>query len=267
MADKSLTDYAFEQITGHPASDGWANYMPHGPLMDSSHAVSVSHILSAVFVMIVITIMAFVARNKYMSEGGGVIPDEKPTIGNMFEVIFDACYDLLEDLMGQKYARQYFPIIGTLAVFILTSNLLGMIPGIAPPTDNLNTNLAMALVVTLTYLFGGFREQGIGYLKHFLGPSLWVFPVMLVIELMENFFIYPVSLALRLTGNITGDHLVIGIFGEQAANIFQSTIGVALPLLLPIPFYFLGIIIAVIQTIIFCVLSAIYIRLSVKGLH
>lgn len=256
MAGKSLTDYAFEQVTDKAAGHGWADTFGE-PLLNPSNPVSISHVISSVAVFAVIIVLSLIAMRKYRTKEEAVIPEGHITIRNLFEATFDYILETMASIMGEEHARRFFPFIATLAVFILMSNLLGLIPGFSPPTDNLNMNLAMGFSTLIVYMTAGFMEHGLGYLKHFLGPSLVVAPIMLIIELMENLFIYPVSLALRLTGNITGDHMVLAQFGD----LTTSMIGV--PFLIPVPFYFLGILIAVVQTIIFCVLSVVYITLSV----
>jgi F-type H+-transporting ATPase subunit a len=257
MAGKSLTDYAFEQVTDKAAGHGWADTFGE-PLLNPSNPVSVSHLISSICVFAVIIVLSLIAMRKYRTKEEAVIPEGRVTIRNLFEATFDYILEKMASIMGEEHARRFFPFIATLAVFILLSNLLGLIPGFSPPTDNLNMNLAMGFSTLIVYMTAGFMEHGIGYLKHFLGPSLWVAPIMLFVELLENFIIYPGSLALRLTGNIMGDHIVLARLGE----LTSSAIGI--PLLAPVPLYFLGIIIAFVQTIIFCVLSVVYITLSLE---
>jgi F-type H+-transporting ATPase subunit a len=127
---------------------------------------------------------------------------------------------------------------------------MGVIPGFLPPTDNINTTLACGLVVFVYFNYVGIRENGlINYLKHFAGPVVALAPLMLVVELI-GICVRPISLALRLFGNITGDHMVFGIFSELV------------PIGVPILFLALGIFVAFIQAFVFSLLSTIYVALA-----
>jgi F-type H+-transporting ATPase subunit a len=145
------------------------------------------------------------------------------------------------------------PIIGTAALFILFNNLLGLVPGFAPATDNLNITVGPALVIFFATHYYGIKENGLHYLAHFLGPKIngfpWLFWLMGPIELISH-FARPLSLALRLMGNMTGDHKVLAIF-----------LGL---LYLSLPFLFLGTLVCVVQTLVFCLLSMVYIGLAIE---
>jgi len=152
--------------------------------------------------------------------------------------------------MGEHNAQRYLSLIGTLAFFIFFSNVLGLIPGFAPPTATLKTNLAIAgFVFVMTHVLG-VREHGIKYFKHFLGPVLWLSPLMLAIELISH-IARPVSLSLRLMGNILADHKVVFSFFTLV------------PILVPVPFLLLGVLVCVIQTLVFVILTMVYISMAV----
>src|SRR5262249_17522749 len=162
----------------------------------------------------------------------------------------EAFYNLMQQVMGDKNAKRYLSTIGTLAFFIFFSNLLGLIPGFLPPTSTLKTNVALAgFVFLLTHVLG-VKEHGIAYFQHFLGPVLWLAPLMLVIEIISH-IARPVSLSLRLMGNILADHKVVFAFFTLV------------PLLVPVPFLLLGCMVALIQTLVFCILSMVYISMAV----
>jgi F-type H+-transporting ATPase subunit a len=152
-------------------------------------------------------------------------------------------------VIGKHDAPIYFPVIGSLFVFIFFSNMLGLIPGVIPSTENLNTTLAVGTFVFVYYNYAGLRAHGLAYLKHFLGPVLWLAPLMLVIELASHIF-RPISLALRLRGNIMGDHVVLHVFSGLV------------PLILPVVFYGMGVFVAFIQAFVFCLMTMVYISLS-----
>lgn len=216
------------------------------------------HIGMTILVGLLLVGTTLVARNhltKVMkTPSGGLVPDASLTYKNFFEVIAESLFKLTENVIGQKDAPLYFPVIGTLFLFIVTCNLIGLIPFFSPPTDNLNTTLALGAFVFVYYNFAGFRAHGIAYLKQFLGPILWLAPLMLVIELASHIF-RPISLALRLRGNIMGDHIVLGVFSGLV------------PYLLPVIFYGLGVFVAFVQAFVFCLMTMVYISLSTSHDH
>src|SRR6476659_8801538 len=187
------------------------------------------------------------ARAVGVSGDAGLVPPPKFGIRNLFETLADTVLGLMAGVMGEKAAKRYLPLVGTFFLFILFSNLLGLIPGFLPPTDTLKTNLALSVAVfVLTHVYG-VREHGLKYFKHFLGPVWWLIPLMLPIELVSH-IARPLSLSLRLLGNIAADHKVVSAFF------------VLVPILVPVPFLVLGVLVFIIQTMVFCLLSMVYIQ-------
>ena len=213
------------------------------------------HVLGALLVVLFLVYAGFVVRRN-VKKSDAVLPEAKPTLTNVFEMLtLDFMLNLFASVFGSREAaRRYLPLLGATFVFILCANLLGLLPGFQPPTGNFNTPVACALVIFVMYNFYGFREHGIGYLKHFMGPLLWLAPLMVVVELVSH-IVRPVSLSLRLFWNITGDHLVLGIFTNLTHFI------------IPAAFVALGIFVSVLQAFIFTLLSAIYISLAVSHEH
>lgn len=215
----------------------------------------VSHMFMAALVTVILIALGFAVRSRLKRETP-MVPDAKLTPLSLLEVISEAVLSLMEGVMGRENAIRYFPLIGTLALFILTSNLLGMIPGFVPPTDSLNTTLALGVVVFLATHFYGFKSHGPAYLKHFLGPVIkwYALPLMLLMFVIEmiSHLVRPCSLAMRLMGNIMGDHKVLFIF-----------LGFGI-LLVPLPIMALGLIVAIVQTLVFSLLSIVYIGLAVE---
>ncbi len=172
---------------------------------------------------------------------------------NFFEPVVAGIEGMIEETMGPK-GKAYFPLIATLAFFILTSNLIALIPGFYPPTANLNTNAAMALTVfAMTHIIG-IKEHGIGYLKHFCGPVIWLAPLIFPIEIVGH-LARPLSLTLRLFGNMYGHEIVLMIFFALV------------PFLLPLPMMLMGVLVAFIQTFVFMLLAMIYIAGSLEEAH
>lgn len=214
----------------------------------------VHHIISAATVGLFLIAVALIANRKLARTEQCLIPGDKPTPSTLFELIVESLLNLMEGVLGDK-AQKFFPLIGALFIYIFTCNLIGLIPGLAPPTENINTNAACAIVVFLYYNYMGIREQGlVHYLKHFMGPVIWLGPLMLVIELISH-AVRPVSLSIRLFGNMTGDHMVLGVFSQLT------------PIVVPIIFMFLGLFISFIQAFVFSLLSIVYIGLATEKSH
>jgi len=216
------------------------------------------HLFMSVLIMLLILGACLIARVQLMrarkQEDAGLLPDAHLSFRNFFEIIAEKIYALCESVMGKHNAERFFPIIGTLFIFIFASNLIGLIPGVVPSTENLNTTLALGAFVFLYYNFVGLRENGLNYLKHFLGPVLWLSPLILVIELASHVF-RPISLGLRLRGNIMGDHIVLGIFNGL------------LPYFVPVVFYTMGLFVALVQAFVFCLMTMVYISLAASHEH
>lgn len=157
---------------------------------------------------------------------------------------------MAEGVMGAD-ARRYVPLFGSFFVFILLGNLLGLLPGFAPPTSDFNITFGLGVASFLAYNAIGIHAQGlVNYLKHFVGPIWWLAFLMVPLELIDN-LVRPVSLALRLFGNMTGDHLVLEIFTDLTK------------LVVPVMFYFLGAFVSLIQAFVFTLLTVIYVSLAV----
>ena len=217
-----------------------------------------NHVVHAVLIALLMVVTMAIARFSLMKEmkkeNGGIVPPDSLTYRNFFEILAEKLFGLCESVLGLHDAKVYYPMIGTLFCFIFFSNLIGAIPGFTPPTENLNTTMALGAFVFLYYNFQGLRVNGLAYFKHFLGPVLWLSPLMLVIELASHIF-RPLSLGLRLRGNIMGDHVVHGVFSALV------------PIGLPVIFLGLGVFVAFIQAFVFCLMTMVYISLSTAHDH
>ena len=203
------------------------------------------HVMYTWFVMLVLIVLAFAASRAVKLIPGG--------LQNFMEVVVSGVENLIEETMGHK-GKAYFPLIATFALFILVSNLIALIPGFYPPTANLNTNGALALTVFAMTHIVGFKEHGIAYLKHFMGPILVLAPLMFIIEVIGH-LARPLSLSLRLFGNMYGHEIVLMIFFALV------------PFLLPIPMMLMGVLVACIQTFVFTLLAMIYIAGALEEAH
>jgi F-type H+-transporting ATPase subunit a len=209
------------------------------------------HVLGALLVLVFLLYGASrYAGAVKRAKDGGLVPPPKFGMRNLFETLADTIFNLMASVMGEKGARKYLPLIGTLFFFILFSNLLALIPGFLPPTDTLKTNLALSLLIfLLTHVFG-VKEHGLKYFKHFMGPVWWLAPLMIPIEVVSH-LARPVSLAMRLLGNIAADHAVVLAFFA------------IIPFLVPVPFLVMGVFVSVVQAVVFSLLSTVYIDQAV----
>jgi F-type H+-transporting ATPase subunit a len=131
-------------------------------------------------------------------------------VQNLLEVVVEQFRQMIDDVMGPA-GRPYLPLIATLGLFILVGNLMSLVPGLAGPTTNLNTTAACALVVFFSYHAIGLMKQGpVNYLKHFMGPVVWLAPLMFPIEVISH-MARPLSLTLRLFGNMVGGHILLAV--------------------------------------------------------
>lgn len=216
--------------------------------IDQSNA----HIATALLVVLILMVGSLLAWLKLRDTERRTIPSEKLSICSIFEITVEGVLGMMEGLLG-KDAPRYLPMIGSLFIYILACNLMGVIPGFAAPTSNINTNLACAVCVFVYYNYVGIRKQGVlKYIRHMAGPVLWLAPLMLTIEVVSH-LVRPISLSIRLFGNMTGDHMVLEIFSDLV------------PLLIPIVFMGLTIFVAFIQAFVFSLLSILYIALATQG--
>jgi F-type H+-transporting ATPase subunit a len=213
-------------------------------------------ILASAFVMILLVVLAFGVRAQVTNDETSVIPETRLTLRTFFEIYVGYWYGTMKDMMGPKRAKQYFPLVGSLACFILFSNALGLIPGFTPPTSNWNVTLGCALVVFLMFNYYGLRENGFNYIKHLFGPYIgwWAIPINLLLFVIEviSTLIRPLTLSVRLMLNMAVDHLLVTV-----------TLGIV-ALFLPIPVLILGTLVVIVQVVVFCLLTCIYIALATE---
>jgi F-type H+-transporting ATPase subunit a len=205
-------------------------------------------------------------RRRLAAAGGGLVPDEGITLRNCFEVIVESLASLARDRMGDDW-RKYFPIVGTMFVFILVSNLIGLVPGLGGATSDANTTWAWAVISWLVYTWVGVAKHKSNYLLKFMGPSFFereifgrtihfrlLAPIMLLVELPLD-LARILTLAVRLLANMFADHTVIAVW------ISLVPIGV------PAIFMGLGLIVSFLQAFIFSLLTMIYIGLALEEPH
>lgn len=212
--------------------------------------------LHVVLVTVLLAALAAVVYPKIKDRKAALVPEDKLTLRTFVELFVGAAYGMMKDIMGPKAARYFLPLIGTCAFLILFSNALGLIPGFFPPTSSLSVTFACAIVIFFATHIFGVKEHGLAYFKHFFGPiikwyALPLIVLMFVVEVISH-LVRPLSLAVRLMANMFADHLVLGVFFGLV------------PILVPVPILLLGSLVVVVQALVFCILSTVYIAMAIE---
>ena len=207
-----------------------------------------AHVVWTIVLMIIVIAGVLLLR--------GRLSVDRPSKGQqLLEVVVEQIRGLLDQVIG-PYGRRYVPVIGSFAVFILIGNLMAQVPGLGAPTENINVTGALGLTSFLYFIGSGFRQQGIGYLKHFMGglTGVMLFAIgwlIFVVEIISN-TVRPVTLSLRLFVNMYAD--------EQIGHAFLNELVAPI---VPIFTIVLGIFVSFIQTFIFIMLSMVYLSETV----
>ncbi len=201
---------------------------------------------------LVLVVIGLFYRASVARVSNTIIPDKGVTFRNLVEAYGQFIYNQCKAVIGEDEAHKYFPFIATLFLFIFTSNIIGLVPGFLPPTEFLSTTFALGTVAFVYYNLKGCKELGVkNYLAHFAGPIWYMAVLIFPIEILSN-FIRPVSLALRLRGNMYGDHIVLSVFSDLAPG----------GLIIPVIFLFMGLLVSAIQAFVFTSLTMVYISLA-----
>jgi F-type H+-transporting ATPase subunit a len=167
---------------------------------------------------------------------------------NALEWVVETIDNLIGSMISDR-PRLFLPLVGTLAVFITASNLGGLIPGIKSPTTDINTPLALAIVVFFSVHYYGIRRKGLlGHLRHYVEPIFILLPIEVASELART-----MSLTFRLFGNILGEEIVIAV------------LFIILPYFIPIPMMLFSIFTSVIQAYVFTLLTVVYLSGAVQA--
>ncbi len=209
---------------------------------------SFSHVITTLIGCVIVIALGLASCKKFKSS-----PDAKLNPRTIFEIAIDAILGLLEgQIHDKKKARKYLPLIFAIAVFIFCNNIFALIPGFGPATDNLNTNIGMALIVFVTSWVAGIKEKGV---KHWFGemcgPVKPLAFLMLPIELIGH-IVRPITLTIRLMGNMYGDHAIVAILLMLCAPA------------IPAVMMTLGVLVVFIQTVVFTMLSTVYISMAIS---
>lgn len=246
---------------------------------------------SSVVAVIVMLIILLLARNA--TKKMELVPGRGGQ--NVFEMLVESVYSMIEGVVGRHMVAKTFPLLATFFIFILFSNWFGLLPGVGtvgfghrsgamgnlehvhtpllrPANADLNLTLGMALIFSVFWIIWSFQELGVGgFFGHIFGPKGGVkgflayalMPIFIFVGIIEVISIAfrPVSLSLRLFGNIyAGENLMhtMGSLGAGLPAPFPFLLGV----IIPIPFYFLELLVGVVQALVFTLLCAVYIQLT-----
>ena len=217
------------------------------------------------------------------------------TTQNTFEAVVEFLYDTLEGIVGKHMVARVFSLLATLFIFILVANWFGLLPGVGsigwghdvpgngfevvvpllrPTTADLNMTLGMAAVFMCFWIYWTVTEVGVwGFLVHTFGPKGGLKGLMLLIFAVIFFFVgvievvsimvRPVSLSLRLFGNVfAGETLLASMITLGQTLGLPDIVTYIMSLIVPVPFYFLELLVGLLQALVFMLLCAVYIQLS-----
>lgn len=235
----------------------------HGELLHTlgvgdAEAAGEYAVYTAWVVFVIISIFAFAARaglNSATGKGGTLqyVPDAGMGPRNVAEMLVDGILNFAENVLNSRdLAKRYFPLFGSVFVYVLVSNLLGLVPGFLASTGVISTNMAVALVVFVMFNYAGIKEIGIkAYLAHMAGPMLALMPFIFAVEFF-SMLLRPLTLSVRLYINMFADHLLLGVSSFLTHGI-----------LAPAFFVGLGTFVSFVQAFVFMLLTVVYIALAV----
>ncbi|MGI6395597.1 MAG: F0F1 ATP synthase subunit A [bacterium] len=209
-------------------------------------------VAGSLFVFALAAIIALIIRISYKKIDTHM-PPPKLTLTNALEVVIEMVHNFLESILGDN-TKEFRLLLLSIFIYVLTANLSGAIPGFISPTGTASINAAMACFVLFYYNYAGFKKHGLHYFKNFTGPVMALAFLMIPIEIAGH-LARPLSLTLRLTGNMSGEHLVMSIISGLA------------PYGVPVIFLLLSLITSAIQAVVFTALTAIYLSLSIETNH
>jgi len=231
------------------------------------HATQIPWVFQATLLAVGLLLVAgAVIRRQIAAAGGGVVPDEGVTLRNVAETLVDGLANLARDILGDDW-RRYFPLVGTIFVFVLVSNLMGLVPGLGGATSDVNTTTAWAVIAFVVYNAVGIRIHGWRYINQFMGPSFFTWtigghtihvrpmaPFFLPLEIFLH-FARILTLSVRLLANMFADHTVVAVWITLV------------PIAIPAVFMALGALVAVLQAFVFSLLTMIYISMALEEPH
>jgi len=229
----------------------------HAPSIYDALASSIPVITQSLIAAVLLVLL--IAWRVGASVGAeNLVPDARFSLRNFIEILFEGVCGLAHDVIGHDW-KKYMPLLGTLGLFILVSNLMGIVPGLGGPTSYVETNLSWAILAVVTSEIAAIRVNGFGgWLKHMMPGPWWLAPLMLPVELFSHLVRF-VSLTIRLTANMFADHTLLAIF----LGGFGSVVAVLFPWIV----LGLGVFICFVQAFIFTFLTMLYIGMGTEESH
>ncbi len=210
-----------------------------------------SYVLYSWLAMILLIGASLVVRNRLSLIPAG--------FQNVMEAFADFFINFSRSNIGHHWGDKFYPLIGTIFLYILTCNLMGLIPGFDKPTGNINMTASIAVPVFLIYQFYGLKVHGIKYINHFLGPirSIYALPLMILMFFIEliSHLVRPITLSVRLFGNM------------MAKTKLMIILGILAPAIIPIAILALGVLVGIVQAFVFTLLTTLYLAGAVEESH
>ncbi|MDR3320183.1 MAG: F0F1 ATP synthase subunit A [Desulfovibrio sp.] len=219
-----------------------STFMHMDEVVINGHLVEFKHVFYSWLCMAMLFAVALLVRKRLT-----VVPGN---LQNFFEAVIDTIENFVCTTMGEV-GHGYVPLLAGMFIYILSMNLMGLIPGFDAPTANLNTTVCMALFVLVLYNAIGFIRWKAHYVRHFTGPSKWIIPLIFPLEIVSH-LARPLSLSLRLFGNIRGEEIVMILFFIMA------------PILGTLPIYALFLLGKTMQAFVFFMLTMLYIKSAIE---
>lgn len=212
-------------------------------MIDTLNSMGISNgMITSLVITIILCVISIIAGRRIQTVPSG--------LQNFVEWGIESLYNFFEGIIGVKACKRYFPLVATLFIYIVFANYSGLLPGaghingVAAPTSSINCTAAMAIVVFFaTHIIGIREHHGVSYFKHFLKPFAFLLPLMIIEELVR-----PISLTLRLYGNIYGEETVTASFFDL------------IPIGLPVVMQALSVLMGLVQALVFSLLAGIYIQ-------
>ena len=230
------------------------------------HATQIPWVVSSALFAAALLLLAGVSVKRAIANGGGVLPEEGVSLRNVIEVIIENLVEIGEMSLGDQ-TRKYFPVVGTIFFFVLISNLMSLVPGLAGSTVDANTTFAWATISFIVYNYVGIKQHGWKYIYQFMGPSIWqpeiggkhyhvrlLAPFFLILEIPLH-LARILTLGVRLLANMFADHTVV-----------MAWVGLV-PLAIPAIFMGLGMLVSFLQAFVFALLTMIYIGMALEEAH
>jgi len=239
------------EISIHPKTwlTGLVNTL-HGAVPALTTALPEALVVSIIMAIFVAVLFAMLTRNMQRIPGRGQA---------LVELIVTSLENFVVSLIGPEHGKKYVPLIGTIFIYIFFLNVAGLVPGWMSPTSNINVTAGLAIPMFLYVQWEGIRANGLwGYIKHFMGVGptdpawMWLMaPMNFAIHLIGE-LARPLSLTIRLFGNLFGEDVVIAIL---------LALGVYFTKFVPfqLPMYFLAVFTGFVQAMVFSILCCVYI--------